>query len=77
MDQVKYCNENQLDFLAQAGGHGGATTFHLGTNDIIINLRGLNSTVVSENKSEMLVGGGALNSEYVAAATNNGVIVCE
>ncbi|KAK7225258.1 hypothetical protein V2G26_013261 [Clonostachys chloroleuca] len=74
-ETVKYCNENQLDFLAQAGGHGGATTFHLGTNDIIINLRGLNSTVVSENKSEMLVGGGALNSEYVAAATNNGVIV--
>ncbi|VUC29390.1 unnamed protein product [Clonostachys rosea] len=74
-ETVKYCNENNLEFLAQSGGHGGATTFHLGTKDIIINLRGLNSAVVSENKTEMLIGGGALNSEYVAAATSNGVIV--
>lgn len=77
VSQVRYCNENGLKFLAQSGGHGGATTFDLGDEDVIINLRGLNFATVSEDDNTIHIGGGALNSEYVQAASDSGVVVCE
>ncbi|KAI1817220.1 FAD-binding domain-containing protein [Poronia punctata] len=73
---VKYCNSKGIDFLAQSGAHSSPTTFHLdGENDIVINLRGLDFVEVSEDKSEMLVGGGALNSDIIEAAYENGRVV--
>ncbi|VUC28050.1 unnamed protein product [Clonostachys rosea] len=69
---VRYCNENNMQFLAQAGGNGWATTFHLTERDIIINLRGLNSVVMHPSGDRITVGGGASNQEWGQVAYENG-----
>lgn len=45
-------------------------------SDVIINMRGLNSVVVSEDRNSVYVGGGALNGEFIHAAYESGVHVC-
>ncbi|KAF1846587.1 FAD-binding domain-containing protein [Cucurbitaria berberidis CBS 394.84] len=74
VETVKFANENDLNFFAQAGGHGW-TSFDWGKNDIIINLRGLNQAVVNEAKDEILLGGGTLQGEALAEAAANDVFV--
>ena len=74
-NQVRYCNAHSHRFLAQSGGHGWATTFDMDPNDVIINLRGLNSVVISDDGSTISAGGGALNDEFIEAAYDAGVQV--
>ncbi|CAM1502377.1 Fc.00g043610.m01.CDS01 [Cosmosporella sp. VM-42] len=65
---VKYCNEHGIKFLAQSGGNGWATTFHLGDCGIIINLRSLNTVILNEGKDKIHIGGGTTFGELVDAA---------
>lgn len=66
-----------MQFLAQSGGNGWATTLHLTENDVIINLRGLNSVSVHESGDRITVGGGASNQEWGQVAYENGLQVCK
>jgi hypothetical protein len=43
----------------------------------VINLRGLNFTTLNEDKTQMLVGGGALNADIINAAYENNRVVCK
>lgn len=45
--------------------------------DVIINLRGLNYITLSDSQDQMYIGGGVINEEFVQAAYENGVQVCE
>ncbi|TVY46817.1 FAD-linked oxidoreductase [Lachnellula occidentalis] len=72
---VQYCNENNISFLAQNGGHGWGQTFHLGLEGLIINLAGLNSTTFNEAKTEATIQGGALVRAVTDAAYSNGVMI--
>ena len=61
-----------MDFLAQNGAHGWTTTFKIGKEDVLINLRGLNKVFFSNGKDEVTFGGGAIVSEVVEASYQNG-----
>ncbi|KAI8962424.1 FAD binding domain-containing protein [Daldinia sp. FL1419] len=74
-ETVKYCNEHDLKFLAQAGGHGWADTFSMSDNDVIINLRSLNHVSLNEAKDVVSFGGGVLGGEVIAKAAANNVTV--
>lgn len=63
-----------MTFLAQSGGHGVSITFNI-TQDVIINLRGLNKVTVDTTKDEISFGGGSVVGELVEAAYQNGVRV--
>ncbi|TVY58416.1 FAD-linked oxidoreductase azaL [Lachnellula cervina] len=69
---VQYCNENNITFLAQNGGHGWGQTFHLSLEGLLINLSGLNSTTFNAAKTEATIQGGALVRGVVDAAYSNG-----
>ncbi|KAI1320504.1 FAD-binding domain-containing protein [Xylariaceae sp. FL0255] len=71
---IQYCNEKGINFLAQSGAHSSPTTFHIGSNDIVINLRGINFTTVGADGT-MNVGAGALNSDIIEAAYESGGVV--
>lgn len=73
VETVRYCIENNLDFLAQSGGHSWVTTFTIGQKDVLINMRGLNQVTVSEDKANITIGGGTLVSELVEGAYQNDV----
>lgn len=66
-----------MKFLAQAGGNGWANTFNMSDQDVIVNLRGLNSITFSDSRDRIYIGGGVTNGEFTAAAYENGVQVCE
>ncbi|OTA68112.1 FAD-binding domain-containing protein [Hypoxylon sp. EC38] len=72
---VQYCLEKNIPFLAQNGGHGWSGAFHLGQNGLLINLRGLNNTVFSADKTEARIGGGASIKEVITQAFDNDVQV--
>ncbi|CAI6339305.1 unnamed protein product [Periconia digitata] len=74
-ETVKYCNQHNRTFLAQSGGHGWANTFSMSGKDVIINMRGLNSMKLNENKTEIRIGGGVLNEELIQIAYDNGLQV--
>lgn len=57
--------------LAQNGGHGWIGSFHLEETGVLINLRGLNSTKFSKERTQARVQGGALISDVVAEAYAN------
>ncbi|KAI0381522.1 FAD-binding domain-containing protein [Hypomontagnella monticulosa] len=67
---VQYCNKKKIPFLAQNGGHGWIDSWHLGKNGVVINLRGLNSVTVSEDKTKAYIGGGAAVKEVIDAVYN-------
>ncbi|KAF3916570.1 hypothetical protein ABW20_dc0102759 [Dactylellina cionopaga] len=71
VETVKYCNENRIDFLAQTSGHGWANTWSLDSEDVIINLRGLNSVKVDKQKETAKIGGGAIIKEIVDEVFKN------
>lgn len=75
--QVAYCIAHDIDFLAQSGGHGWATTFSLGRRGVIIDLRGLNNVKINKVGDAVTFGGGALISEVVDAAYKREVEVRE
>ncbi|KAF3491549.1 FAD binding domain-containing protein [Arthroderma uncinatum] len=72
---VQYCIEHEIQFLAQAGTHGFTTTIDLDDDGILINLRQLNSVTFNDDKTEVTVGGGALISEVIEAASSNNTLV--
>ena len=57
-----------MKFAAQSGGHGSTTTFNIGPEDIIINLRRMNSVNVDLEKGTATVGGGTIIEEMIAEA---------
>ncbi|PWY88286.1 FAD binding domain-containing protein [Aspergillus heteromorphus CBS 117.55] len=72
---VEYCTSNDISFLAQNGGHWWATTFHLGSDGLLIILRDLNWVTFNSDKTEVTAGGGALVSHVIDAASENNVLV--
>ncbi|KAF2229869.1 Glucooligosaccharide oxidase [Viridothelium virens] len=68
---VKYCNQQNISFVAQNGGHGWADTFHLGQCGIVINLAGLDNITFNANKTEVIIGGGVSVGALNNAAYNN------
>lgn len=73
--QVQYCISRKLDFIAQNGAHGWANTFRIGNDDVLINLRGLNSVKLSSDKQSITLGGGALVKDVIDVAAPAGVQV--
>ncbi|EWC44370.1 hypothetical protein DRE_01196 [Drechslerella stenobrocha 248] len=65
VETIKYCNQYSLKFLAQAGGHGWGITWSLGENDVVINLRGLNTVEVNKAEGTATIGGGTIVKEIV------------
>lgn len=72
---VNFSNCNNIPYLAQNGGNGWSTTFTLGSNGIIINLRGLNTVTFNDAKTEATIGGGVSVAEAIDAAYAAGVAV--
>ena len=73
--KVKWAVGRNIRFLTQNGGNGWATTFKIGSNDIIINLDRLRTITFNGQKTEATVAGGALISDVVQAANSNGILV--
>ena len=71
--QVQYAVKYNVPFLAQSGGHGWINSFHLGSNGVLLNMRGINKTTFSADKKQARVQGGAIVSDLVAAAYAAGV----
>ncbi|KAH6629404.1 FAD binding domain-containing protein [Boeremia exigua] len=65
---VKYCTKGNIPFLAQNGGVAWANIFDLGQTGVLINLAGLNTVTVSDDKKSATIGGGASIGETIAAA---------
>ena len=73
---MQFCNEKNVPFLAQNGGHGWAITLAvIQSNGIIINLAGLNQITFAPNKTQVMFQGGVLISDLVNAASNESVLV--
>ncbi|KAI0130886.1 FAD-binding domain-containing protein [Daldinia grandis] len=68
---VQYCLEKNIPFFAQNGGHGWSSSWHLGEDGLMINLRGLNTVVFNSDKTQARIGGGASIQEVIEAAYNN------
>jgi hypothetical protein len=74
--QVQFCTRRGIPFLAQNGGHGWISTFHIYQNGIIINLAALNSVTFNADRTEATIQGGALDGDVVTAAyANNAQVV--
>lgn len=69
--KVRYCNAHNLSFLAQGGGNAWSTTWNIGPNDVVINLRGIRQIQFNANKTEVSFQGGTIISELVDAAYGN------
>jgi len=69
--QVQYCIRHNLQFLAQNGGNAWSTTFHIGNNDVVINLRGIRQIKFNADKTQVTLQGGAIVSEVINAAYGN------
>ncbi|KAI8945762.1 hypothetical protein F4801DRAFT_593879 [Xylaria longipes] len=72
---VKYCTTRNIPFLAQNGGNGWATTFHLGKNGVLINLAALNQVTFNANKTQATIGGGSTVSNTINKAYAAGALV--
>ena len=64
-----------MPFLAQNGGNGWADTFSLGKYGVLINLASLNKVIISSDKKQATIGGGASVSDTIAAANAAGALV--
>ena len=69
--QVQFCIAENISFLAQNGGNAWGTTFKIGKNDLVINLRGIRQITFNADKSQVNLQGGALVSEVIDAAYDN------
>ncbi|EEQ31208.1 hypothetical protein McanMca71_006782 [Microsporum canis] len=72
---VQYCMSHGIPFLAQAGGHGWSSTFDLHRNGVVINLRRLNAVTFNGDGTEATIGGGAVISDVMEAASQKGSLV--
>ncbi|KAL6713316.1 hypothetical protein ACLMJK_008781 [Lecanora helva] len=68
---VRFCKANNIPYLAQNGGTGWISTFHLGSNGVVINLRGLNQISFNPARTQATIGGGIIISEAIQAAYAN------
>ncbi|KAK4695121.1 hypothetical protein P7C71_g2574, partial [Lecanoromycetidae sp. Uapishka_2] len=68
---VRYCIRHNIRFLAQNGGNAWSTTFQIGQNDLVINLRGIRQITFHANNTRVTVQGGAIISEVIDAAYGN------
>ena len=68
---MKFCNSNNLTFLAQSQGNGWADTFDLGSCGILINIAGLNEISFNSNKTTATIQGGTLTNDMIYAAYSN------
>lgn len=66
--EVKYSKNNNCSFIASSGGNGWADTFHLDTQGIVLNLRGIRKILFNTEKTQAMFQGGALVSEMVSTA---------
>ncbi|KAI1261812.1 FAD binding domain-containing protein [Xylariaceae sp. FL1019] len=66
---------NEADVVASNGGNGWATTFHLGSNGVIINLAGLNQVTFDSARTQATIGGGANIKTTIDAAYAAGALV--
>ena len=73
--QVKFCTRYNIPFLAQNGANGWSSSFTLGKNGVIIDLRALNQVTFNPQKTQATIGGGAIISEVIDAAYANDVHV--
>ncbi|KAI1210834.1 FAD binding domain-containing protein [Annulohypoxylon truncatum] len=72
---VKYCVAQDIPFLAQNGGNGWATTFHLNKNGVVINLAGLNTVIFNADRTQATIGGGSNVSNTINNAYDAGALV--
>ena len=68
---MRFCNSNNVTFLAQSRGNGWADTFDLGGCGILINIAGLNEISFNSNKTTATIQGGTLTSDMISAAYSN------
>lgn len=66
--QVQWAIQNDVEFLAQTGGHGWTTSWNLGDSGVLINLRGLNNVAVNLKEGWAIIEAGALVGEVIDAA---------
>lgn len=66
--QVQWAIQNDVEFLAQTGGHGWTTLWNLGDSGVLINLRGLNNVAVNLKEGCAIIEAGALVGEVINAA---------
>ena len=69
--KIKFCNKNNISFLAQNGGSGWSSSLDLGSNGVIINLHGLNQVIFNPARTQATIGGGTVISEAIEAAFNS------
>ncbi|KAI0467584.1 hypothetical protein F4859DRAFT_506722 [Xylaria cf. heliscus] len=72
---VKFLTKLKIPFLAQNGGNGWATTFHLEKNGVLINLAALNQVTFNAGKTQVTIGGGSTVSNTVNKAYAAGALV--
>lgn len=72
---VKYCAARKISFIAQNGGNGWAKTSNLGNNGVVINLAGLNTVTVTEDKTQATIGGGVVIREANKAVDAAGALI--
>ncbi|KAI0454137.1 hypothetical protein F5B21DRAFT_514904 [Xylaria acuta] len=72
---VKFCTKRNIPFLAQNGGNGWATTFHLGKKGVLINLAALNQVTFNADKTQATIGGGSTVSNTINKAYAAGALV--
>lgn len=68
---MRFCNSNNLTFLAQSQGNGWADTFDLGSCGILINIASLNEISFNSDKTTATIQGGTLTSDMISAAYGN------
>jgi FAD/FMN-containing dehydrogenase len=64
---VKWATATATTFVAQSGGHAWAHWFRTGDDGVVINMRGLNSVTIAEDKASATLGGGAIVGEVMRA----------
>lgn len=72
-DQVTYCDENSIDFLAYGRGHGFTTTLR-GFKGLQINLGQLNGVTIAKDRKSVLVQGGLDNGQVQEALWPKGYV---
>lgn len=65
---MAWATTNGVKFLAQSGGHGWTSSFKIGEDDIIINLRGMRDVAVDLEAGKVVIAAGALVGEVIAEA---------
>jgi FAD/FMN-containing dehydrogenase len=73
--KVSWAIRNDVKFMAQSGGHGYTSGWGIGENDIIINLRSLNSVDIDLPAGKAVLGGGVLVREVNDEAMKNNAMI--